>query len=295
MTGVVFDIARFSLHDGPGIRTAVFLKGCPLRCAWCQNPESQALEPELFVEPEKCAGCGACRTVGCAAGLDRSLCTNCGRCAAVCNFGARRMIGRRMNAGEVWAAVRRDAPFYGASGGMTLTGGEPLFQFDFAMELLKLSAAERIGSVVETCGELPVEHLLSAAEYAGLFYYDLKTADPELHRKLTGRDNRRIIENLERLAAAGARIQVRCPVIPGCNDAPSELAAVRRIAAGFGLGEVEFLPFNPAAAAKYSGLGRSYSPEDAAAFSRTAEPSGAVLTGPLSSPNRTDGSSGMPE
>ena len=134
-----------------------------------------------------------------------------------------------------------------------------MFQFDFALELLKLAAAEKIGTtVVETCGELPTEHLLAAAEYVELFYFDLKAADSGLHRKLTGRGNRTIIGNLEALAGTGARIKVRCPVIPGCNDAPAELEAVRRIVSGFGLGAVEFLPSNPAAAAKYAGLNRSY-------------------------------------
>ncbi len=271
MTGMVFDIARFSLHDGPGIRTTVFLKGCPLRCVWCHNPESWKRGTEIFFDPSKCIGCGNCgnvcpekchRTnVGGRHLFRRGKCTGCGKCADACFSGALKKAGVRMTAGEVWAEAAGDRAYYGEAGGLTVSGGEPLFQPEFTRELLKMARAAGVHTCLETCGFAPWKTLRDLLPYTDLWRYDIKAADGEKHRKLTGVSNERILDNLARLNGTGAEIELRCPLVPGLNDAPEDLSGLRRIARSIRhLRGIEPEPYHPFGKAKELFLGRRKSP-----------------------------------
>lgn len=224
--GYVFDIQRFSIHDGPGIRTTVFLKGCPLRCLWCGNPESISPQPQLSYLPGKCIACDACLptckpkalTKG-ADGkivLDWKRCTHCGDCAPVCDPKALEMVGRDVTVNDVMDVVLRDRDYYAQSGGgLTLSGGDPLFQPEFAEDLLHAAKNQGLHCCVETSGYAAwpaLERLTSAVD---LWLFDYKETDPDLHRKFTGRENETILERLRQLHATGAKILLRCPMIPG--------------------------------------------------------------------------------
>ncbi len=235
--GRIFDIQRFSIHDGPGIRTTVFFKGCPLRCVWCGNPESIPPEPSLSYLPEKCIACGACLDRCPEAALspgaegkvtiDRKLCTACGKCAEVCDPKALQIVGRDATVGEVLDIVLRDKAYYAESGGgITLSGGEPLAQGDFAFELLGEAKAKRLHCCVETSGLVDwkvIERLLPLVD---LWLYDYKETDPRLHQKFTGFWNSEILANLRRLHAAGEKILLRCPMIPQYNARQEHLDGI---------------------------------------------------------------------
>lgn len=264
--GIVFDIKRFSVKDGPGIRTSVFLKGCPLRCVWCHNPESQEMTPELCFTPEKCIGCGLCPTYcpqhchrmeNGAHLFDRKNCIRCGRCAAGCPAGALEMAGREMDVAAVMTEILRDLIFYRKSGGgLTLTGGEPMAQFKFTRELLAGAKAEGISTALDTCGYAPWSEYRELLPLADLFLYDFKAADPERHRELTGRDNALIFENLRKLDRAGAAIVLRCPLVPGVNDDERHLAAVAEWAETLsGVREITLEPYHPLGVEKAARFG----------------------------------------
>ena len=235
--GTVFNIQHYSIHDGPGIRTNVFLKGCPLRCLWCSNPESQKKEPQLMFFADRCTGCGACISA-CPAGAisfvagdaivcnDRSLCTGCGACVDVCLNEAREIMGEETTAGAVFDEVAQDVLFYAKDGGVTLTGGEALFQPAFASAILQLCKQAKIHTAIETSGFATWEVLEEILPYTDLFLYDLKEMDPQRHRQYTGVDNAKILENLKKIDAANPEeIWVRVPLIPGYNDDNENLAA----------------------------------------------------------------------
>jgi pyruvate formate lyase activating enzyme len=265
-TGLIFQIQRFSLDDGPGIRTTVFLKGCTLRCAWCHNPESIHPNAELSFQPQLCIRCGACVTFCPHSAhvcneqeryLDRAACDGCMKCATVCPTGALSVFGQEMTAEEVVGLLLRDRPFYLRSGGgVTFSGGEPLRQGDFLLEMLKLCWENKLHTAVDTAGSVPYEAFLSVLPYTDLFLYDIKAVGPELHRRFTGAGNARIQENLKRLADHGARVWVRVPYIPGFNDSEEEIAAIaaflRNIPA---VEKVELLPYHTYGEAKYDYLG----------------------------------------
>jgi pyruvate formate lyase activating enzyme len=265
VSGRVFDVQRFSLHDGPGIRTVVFLKGCPLRCAWCANPESRRAGPEIAWFENLCAGCGRCAEA-CSRGAvamdgarprtDRRLCAACGACVASCSRGARRLMGREVTVDAVMAEVRRDAPFFRRSGGgVTFSGGEPLAQPEFLLECLWRCRRWGYHTAVETCGQARWDDLREVAGAADLFLYDLKELDSARHHHLTGLSNELILVNLERLLVAGADVTVRVPVIPGANDDLDSLEALSAFVAAHPLlRRVDLLPGHALAAHKYAAL-----------------------------------------
>ncbi|MBI4905341.1 MAG: glycyl-radical enzyme activating protein [Acidobacteria bacterium] len=267
MTGRIFDIQRFCIDDGPGIRTTVFLKGCPLHCKWCHNPESISPAPHLSFLQEKCIGCDACidvcpkgalaRTSSGKAILGRQYCDACGACAGVCDTKALEMVGRDAAVEEVMAVVLRDREYYQAStGGMTLSGGEPLYQPAFAKALLVAAKAEGLHTVVETSGFAEWAVLESILPLVDLFLYDYKETDAHLHQAFTGQSNELILENLRKLHAAGARILLRCPMIPEFNARKEHLDGIARTAASLPrLAGVELLPYHRLGRAKLQRLG----------------------------------------
>lgn len=257
MTGVIFDIQRFSLHDGPGIRTTVFFKGCDLRCLWCHNPESQSPTPELLFYEHLCVGCGACRTF-CGKAFTPA-CTRRGDCAEVCRYGAREKSGRTVTVEETLATVLRDRRFYETSGGgVTLSGGEPLLQPDFAYALLSGLKAAGAHTAIETAAHVPRETLERALPMTDLVLCDIKGIDGDLHRQNTGVSNRRILENARFLMANAKALRFRFPYIPGFNDGEAE--AVRAFTKGF---ELELMPYHETGAGKYRALARPYPAEAA--------------------------------
>lgn len=275
MTGIVFNIMRFAVNDGPGIRTTVFLKGCPLRCLWCHNPESILPGPELFIRPDRCIRCGACLEVcehGAIRGDEgalmtvRELCIRCGRCVDACSADARELVGREMTTGEVLEAVSRDTVFHDESGGgVTFSGGEPLLQHEFLLSVLQGCRARGIHTAVDTSGYAAPAVLDAVAEVADLFLYDIKLFDEERHRRFTGVSNRLILENLHRLTARGAAVIVRIPLIPGINDDEVNIREIGEFVASLGgISEIDVLPYHDTGLAKYDRLGRACGLRDVA-------------------------------
>jgi pyruvate formate lyase activating enzyme len=261
LAGRVFDVQRYSLHDGPGIRTTVFLKGCPLECLWCHNPESQSFGPELLVTEARCLSCGTCATV-CEHGAPpagSALCTACGACVEACPAGARQLAGREATVGEVMREVLRDRLFYDASGGgVTFSGGEPLAQPEFLAALLDACRSAGIHTAVDTCGFAPHERLLALVPRVDLFLFDVKLVDDARHRALTGVPSAPILANLRALAAAGATVWIRVPIVPGLTDAEADLAAAADLVATLpGAHRVSLLPYHRTGAAKARRLGRA--------------------------------------
>ena len=256
-SGIVFEVREFCVHDGPGVRTTVFMKGCPLRCAWCQNPEGQSFEPQLLVTTKECVHCGACLRV-CPHG--GKACTACGACAHVCPQGCRRLCGMRMTAAELAARVMKDADFLRQSGGgVTFSGGEPLAQADFIHEAIKRMRPLHVA--IETSGFAPHDVYRRIVGAVDLVYQDVKLADPAAHRKWTGLDNDLILRNLAWLKTSGKAFVARIPLIPGVTDTTENFSGVASLLKGSGnLLEVQLLPYNFAAGAKYALVGREYNP-----------------------------------
>jgi pyruvate formate lyase activating enzyme len=268
-SGMIFDVRRFSIHDGPGIRTTVFFKGCPLSCWWCHNPESQRLQKEIMIRTNRCIHCGKCYAA-CPQGAifqrgedfqtNLGLCVQCGTCVPTCPADAREIVGRQVSVDQLMAEIKRDLPFFEESGGgVTISGGEPLMQPRFLMELLKSCQREEIHIALDTSGYAPWTVLKKLVGYVDLFLYDIKIIDDQDHRKYTGVSNELILSNLERLAKNGASIILRVPVIPGINDTERNLNKIARLAQSLpGVQEVDLLPYHRAAEGKYSRLNRDY-------------------------------------
>jgi pyruvate formate lyase activating enzyme len=268
-TGVVFDVKHFAVHDGPGIRTTVFLKGCPLRCKWCHSPESQSPNVEIAYYPNICIGCGAC-VEACPAGaqtmgsvkIRRELCTRCGSCADICYAEALVKFGDHVSVEDILQEVEKDRLLYDTSGGgVTLSGGEPAMQPQFASMLLKTLKVGRFHTTLDTCGYVEWTTLRKLLGHTDLVLFDLKHMDPAVHEKLTGVSNELILSNLRRISQLRYKtLIVRVPVIPRYNDSTDNINAIGGFLGGLeNVDAVELLPYHRLGVPKYEALGREYS------------------------------------
>ena len=269
--GVVFNIQRFSIHDGPGIRTTIFLKGCSLRCGWCSNPESIRLSPEIIARDVKCIRCGKCvdacsqqaiTVIENTRIIHWEKCNYCMKCAEVCPSGAIESVGRHMNVVEVLDIVGRDASYYRrTSGGMTLSGGEPLVQWQFALKLLQEAKKRGFHTTLDTSGYTDWEVLDEVLNYTDLVLYDVKHLDSARHQEATGVPNERILDNLQKtVVKRKAEVWIRYPVIPHFNDSAKELGELCKFALTLGpsVEKVSLLPYHKFAELKYAATGREY-------------------------------------
>lgn len=266
----VADIQRFCMHDGPGIRTTVFLKGCPLRCAWCHNPETQSKKRELLYYENKCIGCGACAVCNQNVHkfsephtIERDLCIGCGKCAAECPTGALEIVGKDYTVDKLFEIIEKDRAFYGEKGGLTLSGGEPFFQAEESLAFLKLCKENGIHTAVETCGYFSLDILNGAIPLTDLFLWDIKDTDSKRHKEYTGVSNERIISNLMLADSLGAKTRIRCILINGNNTTKEHYKRVHEIYHKLKNCEgVEFLPYHSFGGAKDVALGKSNSGND---------------------------------
>jgi glycyl-radical enzyme activating protein len=273
--GTIFDIMKFAIHDGPGIRTTVFLKGCPLKCLWCHNPESQKREKEISFIPDKCIGCGWCfehcpqqahvmqddKHV-----LLRERCERCGTCAEKCYAKGLEVVGRDVTVEEVLAEVLKDKAFYDNSGGgMTVSGGEPMMQFAFTAALLRAAKEAGLHTCLDTSGIAPIDNYLKLLDVVDIFLYDIKDTNPERHKETTGVALRPILDTLRELDAAGGRTILRCPLIPGVNADDDHLEGIAEIANALtNVLEVTLHPYHPLGKSKSERLGGDYPLPDTA-------------------------------
>jgi pyruvate formate lyase activating enzyme len=267
-TGIIFNIQKYSIHDGPGIRTTVFLKGCPLSCWWCQNPESQLSGQEMIFWGDRCIGCGVCSTICLFDAIqikngipitEKEKCILCGKCIEKCPALAREMIGEKLTIEEVIKEIEKDLVFYEESGGgVTFSGGEPLGQSEFLEGLLNGCREKKIHTAVDTSGYISWEILNKISPKVDLFLYDLKLMDIERHKKYTGVSNEIILENLKKLSSVHHNIFVRFPVIPGINDDYQNIKETGEFLSSLKIAQVNLLPYHYIGIDKYKRLGRTY-------------------------------------
>ena len=273
LSAIISGIQRFSINDGPGIRTTVFIKGCLLRCMWCHNPETSHSNQELFFSGSKCTLCRRCIPVcdkNCHIIDDnehsviREKCVACGKCVSMCFVSALEIVGKKMSVDDVLGVVIRDEAFYKESGGgMTISGGEPLSQPEFTLALAKAGKEKNLHTCLETCGFTEFENIRSLIPYIDIFLYDYKESDPYKHKEYTGVSNEIILSNLYSLDETGAKIILRCPVIPGKNDRMEHFASIADTANRLkNLIRIEIMPYHPLGKAKAERLGREFSMQD---------------------------------
>ncbi len=268
--GNIFDIQRFSIGNGPGIRTTVFLKGCPLRCKWCHNPESMSGKPQLMYDKKLCKKCGACAkacpTQGISLSLedyhiDRMTCTLCGVCVSACNYGALSVAGREITEDALWEILQKDKAYYESSeGGVTFSGGEPTMQPEFLLSMMERLKGEGISIAVDTCGwcdEKTFERVLDGAD---LILFDLKHMDPTEHKKLTGQSNEIILQNFVRTIQRRKNLQVRYPMIPGLNDGYENIEQMCVFLKKWGVMDLDVSVYHSYGQSKYESLGKPYDP-----------------------------------
>lgn len=262
--GTIFNCMRFAVNDGPGIRTTVFLKGCPLRCIWCHNPESQESAPSLLYAPERCLSCRDCVQACTHHALrwdsapvrDERKCELCGDCCNVCVSEARRLAGDRVTVEQLLHTILRDRILYDESdGGVTFSGGEPLAQPEFLQEILMACRAEGIHTTVDTCGHASPETFIRVCSHADMLLFDLKVMDSELHREVTGVGNETILENLKTAAKMPKPLVVRIPVVPGVNDDSANISATLEFLKSIGIERVDLLAYHQTGQEKYRRLG----------------------------------------
>jgi pyruvate formate lyase activating enzyme len=268
-TGLVFDVHRFSLYDGPGIRTTVFLKGCPLHCDWCHNPESQTYKPQLSFNPDKCINCFDC-VDACPNEVHRNVngkheviwdsCQTSGECVKACSYGALKLIGSEYNIREIINEVLKDKNYYEKTGGgLTISGGEPLAQFEFTKALLEEAKKEGIHTCIDTCGLVSEEKFKAILPYTDLFLFDYKVSDEQDHKQYTGSGNRLILSNLDFLIRNGASVILRCPLVPGINDNTNHLKTISELAEKYPrLKGVEIMPYHSMGRDKAGYIGKEY-------------------------------------
>jgi len=260
--GIITEIKRFATHDGPGIRTSVFLKGCPMHCDWCSNPETIDPAPQLYFITSRCKDCGACLKV-CPEGaiaadmnnrIIRKRCTLCMKCVDACLYGALRQVGEEISAEELMVQIEKDLPFYGDDGGLTLTGGEPLYQPEFCIALLRSCRDRGISTVLDTSGLAPSGVVEEAMKYTDLVLLDIKHTDGEKHKRSTGVDNKLILENAA-LMAKITTVRISLPLIPDFNDSEQNITATARLALSLGVKHIDINPMHALGADKYRCLG----------------------------------------
>jgi pyruvate formate lyase activating enzyme len=268
-TGLIFDIKRYAIHDGPGIRTTVFFKGCPFSCWWCHNPEGLEITPQNLYSQERCVGCGHCANL-CPSGALRpaprgvmsepALCEHCGTCALNCPAEARELAGKYLSVENLMEIIEKDVLFYDESGGgVTFSGGEPLLQANFLLELLKASGQRDIHRAIDTTGYADTSILMEIAREAELFLFDIKLMDPQKHKQYTGVSNRKILHNLERLTRETVEITIRIPLIPGINDDDENITQTGTYISRLpGVENVDILPYHEAARYKYLKINANY-------------------------------------
>lgn len=276
----IFDLQRFSLHDGPGIRTTVFFSGCPLRCPWCANPESQRGGKELLYLQSRCVSCGRCAGACPQGAIDftpeagpvfrREKCRRCGRCAQVCTTEALELSGRTLTVEEILTTLRRDRDYYESTGGgLTLSGGEPFAQPEGLCALLKAAKEEGFHTAVETAGNVPEDAFRKGIPFVDLFFFDLKHSQPEALRSITGGDLPLILRNLRLAAESGSKVCVRVPIIPGFNHDTKTIGKIFSLASDCGIKVVELLPYHVLGKSKYARLGREYPMGDTPPLEKT--------------------------
>ena len=266
--GIVFDIKKFAVDDGPGIRTTVFLKGCSMRCWWCHNPEGQTLTPELMYRQTRCARCGECvkncsrRAISLRTrklSINRKICNLCGECAKKCPSEALTIVGKKTSIAEVMKEINKDSTFYEESGGgITISGGEPLLQIDFVDAILSECKMRNIHTAVDTCGYAPHKAVEKVMNKVDLFLYDLKIMNDAKHKRYTGKSNKQILENFKTLAENGNHILVRFPVIPGLNDDEDNIQKTADFILSHAVKRICLLPYHRSGIEKYRSLDRSY-------------------------------------